>query len=150
MIIALHGTAADQGDVMSYTDDQKLIETKVFEALDALTRNDTAKWSELFADDGVQEFPYAPDGLPKRIESKAGIAEYLKEYPKTFVLHRISAPVWHHDGDTAIAEFAVEGTAVSTGKPYNQRYISVIEQRGGKITRYVDYWNPQIVAEALT
>jgi ketosteroid isomerase-like protein len=38
---------------------------------------------------------------------------------------------------------------VPTGKPYDQRYISVIEHRDGKIVRYVDYWNPQIVAEAL-
>jgi uncharacterized protein len=135
---------------MTYTDDQKLIETRVFEALIALTRKDTAEWPELFADDGVQEFPYAPEGLPKRIESKAGIAEYLKDYPGKPDLHRIEAPVWHHDGATAIAEFTVEGTAVSTGKPYNQRYISVIEHCDGKITRYVDYWNPQIVVEALT
>jgi uncharacterized protein len=132
-----------------YTDDQKQIETRVLDALEALTRRDTSKWSELFADDGVQEFPFAPKGSPERIESKARIAEYLKDYPEKLNLHHIGQPVWHHDGDTAIAEFAVKGTAVATGKPYNQRYISVIEHQGGKITRYVDYWNPQIVTDAL-
>jgi uncharacterized protein len=134
---------------MAYTDDQKQIETLVFDALHALTHRDTSKWSELFADDGVQEFPFAPEGAPGRIESKAGIADYLKDYPEKLNLHHIGQPVWHHDGSTAIAEFAVEGTAVPTGKPYNQRYISVIEHKDGKITRYVDYWNPQVVAEAL-
>lgn len=134
---------------MAYTDEQKRIESNVLEALNALTRKDVSKWPALFADDGVQEFPFAPDGSPKRIEGKTEIAEYLKDYPEKLVLHRIGQPVWHHDGDTAIAEFEVEGTAVPTGKPYNQRYISVIEYRGGKITRYVDYWNPQVVAEAL-
>lgn len=134
---------------MGYTDAQKQIESDVFEALNALTRNDTSKWPALFADDGVQEFPFAPEGSPKRIDNKTGIAEYLKDYPEKLDLHTIHRPVWHHDGDTAVAEFAVEGTAVPTGKPYNQRYISVIEHRNGKITRYVDYWNPQIVSEAL-
>ena len=134
---------------MTYTDAQKQIETDVFAALNALTRKDTSLWPALFADDGVQEFPFAPEGSPRKIDGKAGIAEYLKDYPEKFDLHHIGEPVWHHDGDTAIAEFTVEGTAVPTGKPYNQRYISVIEHRDGKITRYVDYWNPQIVAEAL-
>ena len=134
---------------MTYTDEQKSIETRVFDALEALTRGDTSLWPNLFADDGVQEFPYAAEGSPQRIEGKQGIAEYLKGYPEKLDLHRIGRPVWHHDGNTAFAEFAVEGTAVPTGKPYNQRYISVIEHRDGMITRYVDYWNPQIVAEAL-
>ena len=134
---------------MTYSDAQKQIETDVFEALDALTRKDTSKWPALFANDGVQEFPFAPEGSPKKIEGKAGIADYLKDYPEKLGLHHIGQPVWHHDGNTAVAEFAVEGTAVPTGKPYNQHYISVIEHRGGKIIRYVDYWNPQIVVEAL-
>jgi uncharacterized protein len=134
---------------MPYTDDQKQIETRVFEALDALTRKDTSKWSDLFADDGVQELPFAPEGSLRRIESKAAIADYLKDYPELLDLHHIGQPVWHHDGDTAIAEFSVEGTAVPTGKPYNQRYISVIKHKDRKVTRYVDYWNPEIISEAL-
>lgn len=134
---------------MTYSNEQKLIETRVRDALEALTRGDTAPWAEMFADDGVQEFPYAPEGSPKRIEGKAGIAEYLKPYPDMLDLHRIGRIVWRHDGDTAVAQFKVEGTAVPTGKPYSQHYISVVEHRDGLITRYVDYWNPQIVAEAL-
>lgn len=98
---------------------------------------------------GVQEFPYAPEGSPKQVSGKNEIASYLADYPEKLDLHRIGTPTWHHDGNTAIAEFEVEGTAVPTGKPYNQRYISVIEHEGGKIVRYVDYWNPLIVQEAL-
>ena len=134
---------------MTYTVEQRQIEEDVFEALEALTRKDVSMWPALFHEDGVQEFPFAPQGSPQRIEGKAVIADYLADYPKKLDLHRIGRPVWHHDGDTAIAEFAVEGTAVPTGRPYDQRYIGVIEHRAGKIVRYDDYWNPQIVAEAL-
>ena len=134
---------------MTRTDEQRQIERRVFEALDALTRKDVKPWSELFTDDGVQEFPYAPEGSPRAVSSKVKIAEYLAGYPETFNLHRIGTPTWRHDGNTAIAEFEVEGVAIPTGKSYNQRYISVIEHEGGKITRYVDYWNPLIIQEAL-
>lgn len=121
----------------------------MYEALQALTRMDTEPWPELFTDEGVQEFPYAPEGSPQVVRGKSNIADYLSDYPEKFRLTRIGAPTWHHDGDHAIVEFAVEGTAVPTGKPYNQRYISVIEHTDGKITRYVDYWNPLVVQEAL-
>lgn len=134
---------------MPKTPRQQLIETRVREALEALTRLDVKPWPELFTEDGVQEFPYAPEGSPRRISGKEEIAEYLADYPATFNLDRIKTPTWHHDGDHAIVEFEVEGTAVPTGKPYHQRYISVIEHRDGKITRYVDYWNPLVVQEAL-
>lgn len=134
---------------MTYSDEQKLIETRVRDALGALTRGDTAPWAEMLANDGVREFPYAPEGSTRRIEGKAEIADYLKPYPEMLDLHRIGRIVWRHDGNAAVAEFEVEGAALPTGKPYNQRYISVIEHRDGLITRYVDYWNPQIVADAL-
>jgi ketosteroid isomerase-like protein len=38
---------------------------------------------------------------------------------------------------------------VATGKPYNQRYISVIETREGRIVKYRDYWNPLILLRAM-
>ena len=134
---------------MTKTDPQQQIETRVFAALNALTRKDVMPWSELFTDDGVQEFPYAPEGSPKQVSGKSAIASYLADYPKMLDLHHISMPTWYHDGNTAIAQFEVVGTAVPTGKPYNQSYISVIEHEGGKIVRYIDYWNPLIVQEAL-
>jgi ketosteroid isomerase-like protein len=134
---------------MPYTDEQTQIETRVLEALQALTRKDVSKWPALFEEAGVQEFPFAPEGSPGRIEGRSAIAAYLKDYPEKFDLHRIGQPIWHHDGNTAIVEFTVEGVAVPTGRPYHQRYVSVIEHRHGQITRYVDYWNPQVVADAL-
>lgn len=134
---------------MTRTSQQLHIEALVQDALDALTRLDTRPWPEMFAEDGVQEFPFAPQGSPAVVTGRAAIAEYLSDYPDTFHLTRIVDPTWHHDGDHAVLEFAVEGTAVPTGRPYNQRYIGVIEHRDGRITRYVDYWNPLVVQEAL-
>lgn len=134
---------------MAKTETQRAIETRVLAALQALTRLDVGPWPEMFADDGVQEFPFASEGSPSVVKGKHAIAEYLSAYPETFHLHRIGTLTWHHDGDHAIVEFDVEGTAVATGKHYNQRYISVIEHRDGVITRYVDYWNPLVVQEAL-
>ncbi len=48
-----------------------------------------------------------------------------------------------------IAEFRSRGTAIATGKPYDQTYISIVHTRDGRITRYVDFWNPLVAIEAL-
>ena len=51
----------------------------------------------------------------------------------------------------AIAEFRSKGTALPTGKPYEQTCISVVRTDGdGLITHYLDYWNPLVAIEALT
>lgn len=125
------------------------LKQQLLHALEALTRGDVAPWPALFADEGVQEFPYAPEGYPQRIAGRQAIAAYLADYPEKFQLDRIVNPVFYPSGRVLVLEFGVEGTALQTGKPYNQRYVSVIEHRGGQITRYVDYWNPLVVIEAL-
>lgn len=125
------------------------IEQLLLNALEALTRGEVAPWSAMFADDGVQEFPYAPTGYPARVVGKPAIAAYLAGYPDILRLDRINAPTFHHCGPVMVAEFSAEGKAVQTGRPYRQRYISVVEHRAGLITRYVDYWNPLVAMEAL-
>lgn len=125
------------------------LEQQLLHALQALTRGDVAPWPALFAADGVQEFPDVPEGYPRRVAGRQAIADYLADYPEKFKLDRIVNPVFHHSDQVAVVEFGVEGTAVPTGKPYNQRYLSVVEHRAGKSTRYVDYWNPLVVLEAL-
>jgi ketosteroid isomerase-like protein len=53
------------------------------------------------------------------------------------------------DPETAVVELAINGRALATGRPYNQRYVIFIEAKGGKIRRYREYWNSQISTEAF-
>ena len=130
--------------------DQAKAEALLSGALNALVGKDVRPWVEMFADDGRMEFPYAMQGYPKRVEGKEAIAAYLADYPDHISLSVIHGPVFHHAGeDVMVAEFSVEGTAVATGRPYNQHYISVIRFSGGKVARYKDYWNPVVAIEAL-
>lgn len=52
------------------------------------------------------------------------------------------------DGETICLEMAVKGHVVETGAPYLQKYISIIETRGGKISLYREYWNPLVSMDA--
>ncbi|MEW2401044.1 nuclear transport factor 2 family protein [Streptomyces sp. NPDC046862] len=118
--------------------------------LDHLSSGRIPEWVDLFTEDGALEFPYAPKGFPTKTAGKEGLYEYMKNFPEHFKVEftdlRFHETV---DPSLVIAEFKSRGTALSTDRPYNQTYISVVETKDGRISRYVDFWNPLVGMEAL-
>ncbi|ADO56429.1 MULTISPECIES: nuclear transport factor 2 family protein [Paenibacillus] len=116
-----------------------------------LLEENMEQWISLFDDNAVFEFPYAPKHFVQVLQGKAAIYEYIKEFPSILRIQHFSSPTIHTTTDPSlfVAEFASEAQAVSTGKPYNQTYISVIKLKNGKISHYKDYWNPLVALEAL-
>jgi len=109
------------------------------------------EWVDLFAPNGLLEFPYAPEGVPRRLQGHDQLLGYMSHFPETFDVEFVDL-VFHDTNDPglAIAEFESTGRAVATGKPYEQTCISVVyTDDQGKITRYVDFWNPLVAMEAL-
>jgi hypothetical protein len=43
----------------------------------------------------------------------------------------------------------LDGHGVQTRKPYDNRYVSVITIHDRKVTHWRDYWNPQVVLNAV-
>ncbi|NJQ00853.1 nuclear transport factor 2 family protein [Streptomyces zingiberis] len=108
-------------------------------------------WVKLFTPDGVLELPYAPDGVPRRVEGRDALVAHMRHFPETFDVE-FRDLVFHEtlDPGLAIAEFRSVGTALPTGKPYEQTCISVVRtDDDGLITHYLDYWNPLVAIEAL-
>ncbi|MDV3130318.1 TIGR03618 family F420-dependent PPOX class oxidoreductase [Mycobacterium sp. 21AC1] len=108
-------------------------------------------WVDTFAEDAVLELPYAPANYPQRLEGKAAIFEYVKDYPKHIDLRDISELAVHQtlDPKVLVVEAVVEGLVVATGNPYRVRYVWVITVEAGKVVRQRDYWNPVSVLDAL-
>jgi uncharacterized protein len=103
----------------------------------------------LFADDVIFEFPYAPEGLPKRLEGKAALAAHLESLGPLLTFGMMELGNVYTVGETVIFEFSCTGEGVATSAPYNQVYISVVTLREGRIAHYRDYWNPLVVLTAL-
>jgi ketosteroid isomerase-like protein len=112
---------------------------------------DIPQWMELWTDDAVFEYPFAPPGSPTELVGKQALYENFKDFPRRLKFFEFTEVQMHptKDPDILIIEFAGRGEAVVTGKPYHQRYISVVQMRGGKIAHYKDYWNPLVVLEAF-
>ncbi|MDV6259748.1 nuclear transport factor 2 family protein [Rhodococcoides yunnanense] len=110
------------------------------------------EWLDLFAPDAVLEFPYAPAGVPTRVQGREALMNHMTHFPDTFDVRFVDL-VFHKTADPSmvIAEFASVGHAVPTGKPYEQQCICVVyTDDDSRITRFVDFWNPLVAIEALS
>jgi uncharacterized protein len=113
--------------------------------------SDAFTFHDMFDPDGVMEFPFSYGDLPRRIEGREALADHLSMLATLITFDRMSVPtvIETTDPETVVLEFDGFGTGIATGEPYEQRYVSIIRTRNGRIVHYKDYWNPLAVLGAL-
>ena len=106
---------------------------------------------DMFAPDGVLEYPYAPGGLSTLIEGREKIVANFQRIRTLLRIDGVTdvSEIEVRDPDVVVLEFAGHGEGVITKEAYNQRYISVIRLRDGLIVNYRDYWNPIALLRAV-
>ena len=102
-----------------------------------------------YTDDMVLELPYSSP--PLRFEGKEKVRRFLQGAFKVFRFTlEIGDDVYDLvDPDTLVLEYTGQGSVLTTGKPYNNSYISVYRFRGDKICHVREYVNPTVANEAL-
>lgn len=133
------------------TENRTLAQHAIAEHLRLLEAGEIEAWVELFTPDATFTFPFAPAGMPTVVEGRDALLAHMSNFPETFEVETIDLVfVESADPLVAVAEFGLTGRAKPTGKPYNQRCISVVRtDADGRIVRYHDYWNPLPAIEAL-
>jgi ketosteroid isomerase-like protein len=124
-------------------------EEVLLRSLVLLENGDARGWVDLFHDDGVLEFPYAPPGWSTVFAGRDAIWNHMRNFPEHLTVS-FSDVVFHETAspDFTVAEFHGEGSA-STGLPFSQDYVSLLWVHDGRITRYRDFWNPLQHLKAL-
>jgi ketosteroid isomerase-like protein len=120
--------------------------------LNCLLAKNVAGWVDHWADEGRIEFPFAPAGYVEKVEGKTAIAEYMSSLPAKFDFRRFDIVAAYSDASRqqAVVEFTCEGTAIETGRPYNQHYVALLTfDEEGKILVYRDFWNPLVAIQAF-
>jgi ketosteroid isomerase-like protein len=120
---------------------------------------DGEHYFDTFADDAIFESRYHFPGWPLIIRGRANQVSSLAGYGKTIrvhsadalVVHRCDAPVSHRSQDSrvVILEYEVHGTILSTGGPYENRFISVVTIENRKIVHWRDYMDSLAAWTAL-
>ncbi|MER7967449.1 nuclear transport factor 2 family protein [Streptomyces sp. NPDC096080] len=121
-------------------------------SLRLLLDKDIPAWVALWAEDGLMEFPFAPDGWPRRLEGREAISAYMRHYPDHIDLHGFPDLRIHQTTDprTIVVEMRGVGRLVESDAPFDMTYIAVVTVQEGLITSYRDYWNPLTVLEPGT
>ncbi len=119
------------------------------EFLRGLTSKNLETVMALWTDEGVMEFPFAPDGSSKRFVGKAAIAQTLSSAFK--VRTEMDFPevkLYPMDNtNMAVVEFRGKMT-LSSGQPYNNQYIALVEAKDGRLVLFREYFNPLVDLQA--
>ena len=122
-------------------DNQAAIVANAF--LNALSASDADAISELWTEDAVLEFPFAPKGFPQSVEGHAAIDNYFRTalavvtpiaYPD-----RIVTPL--ADPNACVIEFGSELTVGDDPTVRDNKYITIVRTRGGKIAHFKEHYD---------
>ncbi|WP_428489116.1 nuclear transport factor 2 family protein [Rhodopila sp.] len=137
----------------------KMSETDAVESFPAMLRRvlgnclkpDAETFPDMFAVDGVLEYPFAPPGLSTPIAGRDAIIANFERIRTLFRIDGVAdvSEIEVSDPDMVVLEFSGHGEGLLTKEAYNQRYISVIRMRDGNIVHYKDYWNPIALVQAV-
>lgn len=139
--------------------ENKMSDTTILESFPAMLRRvlgerlapELTTFPDMFAADGVLEYPYAPPGLRTPLVGRDAIVANFQIIRKLLRVDTVTDVVVHETADPQLVmlEFAGHGEGLITGEPYEQRYVSVIRLREGYIVHYKDYWNPLALLRTL-
>lgn len=89
------------------------------------------------------KFPYAPPDSPANVAGRDALGNYLEAVSGTVTIETLRVERMHAAVRPGAVVIEFTGTGrTPAGAAYEQRYISVIDLRNGRIFRYRDYWNP--------
>ena len=114
-------------------------------------RRDAETFPDMFAVDGVLEYPFAPPGLNTPIAGRDAIVANFQRIRKLLRIDGVAdvSEIEVSDPEMIVIEFSGRGEGLLTKEVYDQRYISVIRMRDGYIVYYKDYWNPLAFIRAV-
>ncbi|MEV6898459.1 nuclear transport factor 2 family protein [Amycolatopsis sp. NPDC051372] len=106
---------------------------------------------DLLAEDLVTEFVVTVPGYPKRVEGRAALAELYRGYGDAIVLDGAGDLAVHHDREKSVItlEYSVRGRIVKTGRPYENRFVSIVTVANSKVVHWRDYLDSLAVVQAL-
>jgi uncharacterized protein (TIGR02246 family) len=113
---------------------------------------DTDGFADLFAPDGVIESPFAPPGVPSRLEGREAIREYSRRVmasPLRLEDFEVTELYQAQDPEVVIVEMRTKGTVTTTGQTFAATSIQVLRIREGQIVLFRDFADPRVLEDVI-
>jgi ketosteroid isomerase-like protein len=114
--------------------------------LTSLEQKDMQTFATLWAEDAVQDMPYAPDGFPKRVSGANNIIKHYSGWPENAGKADFTSELVFYSMQNpkmVFVEFKGNVDIVTTGRTYLQQYGGLFHVEDGKITLFREYFNPE-------
>jgi uncharacterized protein len=126
---------------------------EVVDQVRRVVAGDDVVFADLFAEDGVLAYPFAPPGMPSQLHGRDAIRAFfsgMEGARKLFEIEGVGVTV-HDTGDpeVIIAEITHHGWSRATASPYRFTALGVIRVRDGEIVQYDDYMDPIALTRLL-
>jgi uncharacterized protein len=126
---------------------------EVAELVRRMVAGEGVVFADLFAEDGVLRFPFAPSGMPREIRGREAIrAARTSEAGRRslLVMDAVELVVRQTDDpEVVVTEIEHYGHSHALDGPYRFRALAVVRVRDGEIVSYDDYMDPIAMAALL-
>lgn len=111
---------------------------------------DGEDYLDLLTDDVVFEYVISVPGYPRHVEGRQNIIDLYSGYDDYMTMRTAdNLRVYRDPGASVVVlEYEVHGESVQTGRPYNNRFVSIITVKGNKVTHWRDYLDPIAIFDA--
>ncbi len=118
------------------------------EGLDGLA--DGEDYFDLLVDDVVFEFVISVPGYPRNVQGRQNIIDLYRNYDDYMTVRTADNLRVYRDREASVVvlEYEVHGESVMTGRPYDNRFVSIITCKDNKVTHWRDYLDPIAVFDA--
>ncbi|MEM7392659.1 MAG: nuclear transport factor 2 family protein, partial [Verrucomicrobiota bacterium] len=111
----------------------------------SLEEKNMEQFASVWADDAVQDMPYAPKGFPGRVIGKEHILKHYAAWPENAGKADFTSQLTFYpmmDPEMVFAEFEGQVDIIPTKRKYEQQYGGLFHVKNGKITLFREYFNP--------
>ncbi len=111
---------------------------------------DGEDYFDLLAEDVVFEYVISVPGYPRRVKGRQSVIDLYSDYGKYMELSSADNLRVHRDRQNSVVvlEYEVHGRAVQTGRPYDNRFVSLVTVKNRKVIHWRDYLDPIAVFDA--
>jgi uncharacterized protein len=119
---------------------------KVIQAVSDLDIVEARQW---LADDLLLELPFRSGALPQQLFG-ADAHRFMQLLPKLFTRMAFFDVVIHGATSSGViaAEYRSDGLT-RAGRPYSNTYAAFFEVADGRVTRWREYFNPEVISAAM-
>jgi len=105
---------------------------------------------DLLADDVVIEYVVSVPGYPRLVEGRQSVIDLYRGYDAYMSVASADNLRVYRDPEASVVvlEYEVHGTAVLTGRAYDNRFVSIVTIKEHKVSYWRDYLDPIAIFDA--